>query len=129
MCAKSKALWFALFPALLLALLVLRTDPGRAVVCDNKKTDCYVDCSRKAYECGRAGSKNYRQCLNDCAGICDLRASDCEAGRGPWAGTAEKPPRKPVPPTKVQPKVKPGGAETPGTESPNVQPKGGIQRY
>ena len=30
--------------------------------------------------------------------------------------------------TKVKPKVKPGGAETPGTESPNVQPKGGIQR-
>ena len=34
-----------------------------------------------------------------------------------------------APPTKVQPKVQPGGAEQPGTESPNVQPEGGIQRY
>ena len=30
---------------------------------------------------------------------------------------------------KVLPKVQPGGAETPGTTSPNVPPKGGIQRY
>jgi hypothetical protein len=40
---------------------------------------------------------------------------------------AEKAPPQ-VPGTKVQPKVRPGGAETPEGTGPKVQPEGGIQR-
>lgn len=128
MFAKSKTLSLVLFPALLLPLLLVLTvegeavevSPERAVYCDRKRTDCINECSDKTEDCGPIGSKDRTTCMNDCTGICDLKESDC------LRGEATRP--KPLPKTKVQPKVKPGGVETPGTESPNVQPKGGIQQ-
>ena len=129
MCAKSKALLLVLFSALLLALLVLTTGPGEAVIskgerdnCTDKRHDCENDCLESTEDCGPIGSKDRNQCYSDCKAKCGLIEQGCldDANK-----SAPKVPFKP----KVQPKVRPGGVETPGTESPNVQPKGGIQRY
>jgi hypothetical protein len=122
MYAKSKALAFVLLLALALVMLLVMAGDGHATItkdeqfaCDLARHRCVTDCSTSAKEC-----KQVDTCYSDCKGKCDLRKETCldEADK-----TAPKAPH-----TNVQPKVKPGGAETPGTESPNVQPKGGIQR-
>ena len=150
MCAKSKALWLVLLPALLLVLLVLTTSSGEAREvspaehkCNVTYSSCELDCSAKSLECGPPGSKNAVQCYKDCSGICELKHSDClrDASK-----SAPKVPFKP----KIQPKVQPGGIETPkitpkvvpkvtpgGAEQPEadsdmipkVQPKGGVKQY
>lgn len=112
------------FPALVLALFAV--SPAGAVIDNQERDNCQTDwvgcesnCTQKAIECGKPGSKGHNSCYSDCKKICDLKKSDCLAD-------ADKDAPKPAK-TKVQPSVKPGGAEVPETERPNVRPKGGIQ--
>jgi hypothetical protein len=126
MCAKSKALSFLRLPAVLLAMLVLSTGPVEAVPktrgqCEQDDVTCIDRCGRQKNECDRFVGVGCEAQRILCKANCDTALSDCLRD----AKTAPKVPFKP----KVQSKVKPGGAETPGTESPNVQPEGGIQRY
>jgi hypothetical protein len=125
-CAKSKALWFVSPPMLLLAVLTLTTGRGEAVpkTVDQCQTDhvyCSSECGIKEAKCNKEVGVGCEAGRILCRDNCDTAEKDCikDAGKG-----ASKVPFKP----KVQPKVRPGGAETPGTESPNVLPKGGIQR-
>lgn len=127
MCARSKALSLVMFLALLLALLVLTTGPGQAVPktvsqCQTDVVYCLDKCGAKVVKCEKEVGVGCESLRILCKDNCTTAEKDCikDAGKG-----AAKVPFKP----KVQPKFKPGGAETPGTESPNVQPEGGIERY
>lgn len=84
--------------------------------CFNEEAKCNNDCAKIKSDFNR------KLCFN----LCDATAKECY--RDTKSGTAERPP-KTVPGTKVQPKVTPGGAEQPRTESPVLRPKGGVQRY
>jgi hypothetical protein len=95
-------------------------DKEESDACASDLARCKSDCSINAREFGKVGSKDFDSCYSDCRKICDYKKSDC-------LDDADKDAPK-APKTKVQPKVKPGGAETPGTENPNVKPKGGIQQ-
>jgi hypothetical protein len=125
MSAKSNALRFLAVLAVLPAMLALTVLPAGAVI-DKEESDacasdlarCKSDCSINAREFGKVGSRDFDSCYSDCRKICDYKKSDC-------LDDADKDAPK-APKTKVQPKVKPGGAETPGTENP--KPKGGIQQ-
>lgn len=124
-CAKPKAPLFVLFPALSLTLLVLMTGPGEAVpkssaACGADLRTCSSKCANKYLECLDSGQTGCKARETFCSDNCDRAWKDC-------VEDAEIAPK--VPKTKVQPKVKPGGAEQPGTESPGVRPKGGVQRY
>ena len=129
MCAKSvitvTARALSILPAIA-ALLLLTGGEGYAepitkeTQCTKNYESCSDACDTKSLECGKANSANYNSCWKDCIDICRIKDSDCRRASAPK-------PKTPL--TKVQPKVKPGGVETPGTESPNVQPEGGIQRY
>jgi hypothetical protein len=126
MCAKSKTLSLVLLPALLLALLVLTSVPAGAVPktrgeCHGDHTTCLARCADKNVACKKYSGLGCEESRILCEDNCYQDWKDCLKDAGKTAPT--------VPKTKVQPKVKPGGAETPGTESPNVQPEGGIQRY
>jgi hypothetical protein len=126
MCAKSKTLSLVLLPALLLAMLVfvsfsaLPTHSAFAaeksverIGCDRGRQRCEARCEATMIDVGHQIDACKRDCQREWLNCLPL-------GETPDA------PKAPL--TKVQPKVQPGGAETPGTESPNVQPKGGIQR-
>jgi hypothetical protein len=125
--AQSHPWRIAFLPVLLIVLPMLTATSASAVITDTERDNCQSDwthcesnCTLKAGECGEPGSKNHNSCYKDCRKICDYKKSDC-------LGDADKDAPK-APPTKVQPKATPGGAEQPGTESPNVRPEGGIQR-
>jgi hypothetical protein len=125
--ALSKTLALLSIPTLLLTLLVLTVSPGQAEITKEEEASCWVDrvgcrqdCATKAKECGSPGSAGEDTCFKDCSKICDYKQSDCLRDADKSAPVPFKP--------KVQPKVTPGGAETPGAETPNVQPKGGIQQ-
>jgi hypothetical protein len=114
-------------PLFLMAILVMRPDSARALIdaderdkCLKDLGTCIVKCNKKANECGAYGTAGHKQCKEDCDKICELREQDCLRDADKTAPVPYQP--------KVQPKVRPGGAEQPGSESPNVQPKGGIER-
>lgn len=125
MCAKSKGLWFVLLPALLMGLSALTAGRGEAVPktatqCFNEGRTCRDKCYKNYGECLDSGESGCKARERFCVDNCDTAEKDC-------VKNLEVAPK--VPKTKVQPKVKPGGAETPETESPDVRPKGGIQRH
>jgi hypothetical protein len=114
MCAKSRFLWLVSLPALMLCMTEANALEGKPGSAERIK-----DCNERLSLCEQycTGAEPDRQnCKNKCIG---------DYGNCLGEPAARKVPIKP----KVQPKVTPGGAETPGTTSPNVQPKGGIQRY
>jgi hypothetical protein len=108
-------------------MLGMSAEPSEAVISQEERTACdegfglcLARCKDTAKECGKPNTKNYYTCVEDCKSKCDLKRRDC-------LDDADKSAPK-APPTKVQPKVNPGGAEQPQAETPNVQPKGGIQQ-
>jgi hypothetical protein len=118
MSPQSKALSFALLPALLLVFLVT---PSLAVPLYLKSGKCSCYCTAGKFE------------------VYEGKAYDCDAFNGKTCN-AEDPKTGIIKTGRLQdcgdqyynpktPKVKPGGAEQPGTESPGVRPKGGVQRY
>jgi len=124
----SRALSFVFFPTLLLGFLVL-AGPGGAVItkkerdkCGTADAFCLSDCGDRAARCRE---KYEASVCRDRAHLCE---DNCADALDKCLRDADKSAPK-APPTKVPPKVKPGGAEQPGTESPAVPPKGGIQRY
>jgi hypothetical protein len=108
-------------------LLILTVGSGEAV--PKNRSQCYwdfLDCLNKCLDkdsCGAYGEKDPRRadCLKDCRTVCELRVEKCydQADKG----TSK------APHTKVQPKVKAGGAETPDTgPTLHTKPKGGVQQ-
>jgi hypothetical protein len=95
-----------LSPALPFLLLVLSVGAAEAEVTREEAKKCadgVIACSAKCgKECGSLSGAKRDTCMKDCGEVCDIRKQDCI--------------------------VKPGGAEQPGTESPSVQPKGGVQQ-
>jgi hypothetical protein len=124
---KPKTLPLASLALLSLVMLAMLPGSAKALIdaaerdkCLKDLGTCIVSCSKKAKECGAHGSADYKQCKEDCDKICELKEQDCLRDADKSAPVPFKP--------KVQPKAQPGGAEQPGSESPNVKPKGGIER-
>ena len=120
MCAKHKALWFVLLPA----LLVLTTGPGQAV--PKTRDQCYQDDLTCLGRCGTQKTECDRNELSGCESQRILCKDNCDTALKDCLKDAKKAGK--VPKTKVQPKVQPGGAETPQGTSPKVKPEGGVQR-
>jgi hypothetical protein len=115
----SKRSSFGLLHALLAALLVLGANAAQAEISKEEARACTKAEMACHDKCGK-DCKGNQTCLADCGKVCEIRQRDC-------IDDADK--SVPVPSTpKVQPKVQPGGADTPGTDSPNVRPEGGIQQ-
>jgi hypothetical protein len=134
MCARSKALSLVLYPALLLAMTTIGWVLSEAAI--------VISCNENT-----CGCKNKESCDKMKKGDwCKEGTISCN-DKGTECGCTAA--RVVAPPTKVQPKVQPGGAETPkitpkvvpkatigGAEQPEAEsdtiptmrPKGGIQQ-
>lgn len=125
MYVKSKALWFALLSALLLALLALTAGPGQAVpkkTADQCGTDhvyCLGKCGDKVAACKKNGESGCEALRILCKDNCDTANKDCLKD----AKTAPK-----VPKTKVLPKDLPELQPVEPKMAPKVQPEGGVQQ-
>jgi hypothetical protein len=136
MCAKSKVLWLALLPALLFMTTTgwVLSEAAAAIVISCNESTC--GCKNKE-SCDKMKKGDY---CKEGTISCDDKGTECGC-------TAA---RVVAPPTKVQPKVQPGSAETPkvtpkvvpkatigGAEQPEeesdtiptMRPKGGVKQY
>jgi hypothetical protein len=85
---------------------------GEAKACTDEELACHDACGK---DC-----KGNKICLTICGSKCQSEQKQCLVDADKDA---------PVPFTpKVQPNVRPGEAEVPGTESPNAPPTGGVQQ-